>query len=281
MTTQVMKTRPSGQLSLKDKLSHLTFLEAAKLLGPEGKKLIQKSGNLWPFKIEQHVYLGDDLFRLRFPGESVNGQPLVVTITLMAEARNRLHWNCTRCEVACEHVGAAFSLILEEKTALGLAAPPPKRVPIESLNEDQLIEKALAERLERAKVEKMKLAAVDPERPWTDYTVTNRVTGKSYRVALRGLEPGDSFCSCPDFRTNTLGTCKHVLHVTHKIKRKFTAAELRRPYRRKHIGLHLRYDRDVSLRWLLPEKMDDAVAKIVGPQRDGPIEDVHDLIERL
>jgi superfamily II DNA or RNA helicase len=281
MTTTVTKTRPSGQLTLRDKLSHLTFLEAAKLLGPEGKRLIQKSGNLWSIKIEEHVHLGDDLFRLRIPGESVNGRPVIVTITLMAEARNRLHWNCTACDGACEHTGAAFSLILEDKTALGLAVAPPKRVAVASLSEEELIERAFAERLERAKTEKMKLEAADPTRPWTDYTVTNRLTGKSYRVALRGLDPGDSFCSCPDFRNNTLGTCKHVLHVIHKIKRKFNAAELRRPYRRKHIGLHLRYDHDVTLRWLLPDKMDEAVAKIVEPARDRPIEDLHDLMTRL
>jgi len=281
MTTLVTKTLPSRRLTLRDKLSRLTFLEAAKLLGPEGKRLIQTSGNLWSIKIDQHVHLGDDLFRLRIPGESVNGQPVIVTITLMAEARDRLHWNCTACDGACKHVGAAFSLILEDKTPLGLAAVPPKRVAVASLSEEELIAKALAERLERAKAEKMKLEAADPARPWTDYTVTNRLTGKSYRVALRGLEPGDSFCSCPDFRTNTLGTCKHVLHVIHKIKRKFNAAELRRTYRRKHIGLHLRYERDVTLRWLLPDKMDEAAAKIVGPLRDRPIEDLHDLIDRL
>ncbi|HQU42875.1 MAG TPA: SNF2-related protein, partial [Pirellulales bacterium] len=281
MTTLVTKTLPSRRLTLRDKLSRLTFLEAAKLLGPEGKRLIQTSGNLWSIKIDQHVHLGDDLFRLRIPGESVNGQPVIVTITLMAEARDRLHWNCTACDGVCQHVGAAFSLILEDKTPLGLAAVPPKRVAVASLSEEDLIAKALAERLERAKAEKMKLEAADPARPWTDYTVTNRLTGKSYRVALRGLEPGDSYCSCPDFRTNTLGTCKHVLHVIHKIKRKFNAAELRRPYRRKHIGLHLRYERDVTLRWLLPDKMDEAAAKIVAPLRERPIEDLHDLIDRL
>jgi superfamily II DNA or RNA helicase len=281
MTTKVTKTRPSARLTLRDKLSHLSFLEAAKLLGPEGKRLIQKSGNLWPIKIEEHVFLGDDLFRLRIPGESVNGRPVVVTITLMAEARDRLHWNCTACDVACEHLGAAFSLILEEKTLLGLAAAPPKRKPVESLSEGELVEKALAERLERAKTEKMKIVPAESSRPWTDYTVTNRLTGKSYRVALRGLQPGDSYCSCPDFRTNTLGTCKHVMRVIHTAKRKFDAAELRRPYRRKHIGLHLRYDRDVSLRFLLPAKLDEAAAKVIDPLRDRPIDDLHDLIERL
>jgi len=38
------------------------------------------------------------------------------------------------CQGICEHVGAAFALILEEKTALGLARPPDKRPPVESLS---------------------------------------------------------------------------------------------------------------------------------------------------
>jgi hypothetical protein len=228
-------------------------LEACKLLGPEGNKLILQSANLWDVKIEDDVFLGGDLFRLRIPEHSEDGQPPVVTITMMAEARNRLNWNCTQCSVACEHVGAAFSLILEEKTALGLAAPSQPRVPIESLDEPQLIAKALEDRLARAKEEKMRVKPIDGSQPWTDYTVTTCVSGKSYRVALRGSEPGESFCSCPDFRTNTLGTCKHVLHVLHKVKRRFTAQQLKRPYRRKHLALHLNYAGDVTLRLLVPE----------------------------
>ena len=101
------------------------------------------------------MYLGDDLFRL-----SLNGA--VATITLPAEARQQLHWHCTRCQGACEHVGAAFSLILElavEKVALGLAAPPPERVPIESLSEEELVAQAVAERDERSRKERMTLAA--------------------------------------------------------------------------------------------------------------------------
>ena len=81
-----------------------------------------------------------------------------------------------------------------------------------------MIARALADRAERAKTEKMTVQAADPTQPWTDYTVTNRLSGKTYRVALRGTEPGDSYCSCPDFRTNTLGTCKHVMHVLHKVQ---------------------------------------------------------------
>src|SRR3954447_12178875 len=117
----------------------------------------------------------------------------------------------------------------------------------------------------------MAVRAMDPARPWSDYLVTNRVSGKTYRVALRGTAPGDSYCSCPDFRTNTLGTCKHILHVLNKAKRRFAAEQLRRPYRRKRLGLHLHYGSDVSLRLLVPDRLDEEVAGIIAPLRDRPV----------
>jgi ERCC4-related helicase len=276
-----VSTRPSGQLSLKDRLSRLNFTDACKLLGPGGAKLIQKGANLWDIKVDDDVFLGEDLFRVSFPEETYGGKPLTVSITLMAEARQRLHWNCSQCFQACEHVGAALSLILEEKMALGLAVPPKPRVPVESLKEEELVAKAFAERAERAKIEKMAVQTADSTRPWTDYTVTNRTSGKSYRVALRGLEPGVSYCSCPDFRTNTLGTCKHILNVLKKVKKRFTPRQLNQPYRRKHVAVALRYADEVSLRLLTPERMDEDTARIVGPLRDRPIDDVHDLLKRL
>jgi superfamily II DNA or RNA helicase len=271
--------KASGELTLRDRLSRLTFEKACKLLGPNGKKLIPCGGH-WPIKLDEDVYLGDDLFRLTCP--SYSDQPgAIVTITLMAEARDRLHWRCDQCEGACEHVGAAFSTILESKTALGLAAPPPERVPVESLSEEALVKLALDERMERAKTEKMKVVAVDPDQPWTDYTVTSLLSGKSYRVALRSLDRGPSYCSCPDFRTNTLGTCKHILHVQAKVKRKFEAAALKKPYRRKRIAVHLHYDHAANLRLATPERMKEEVAAIVKPLVGKPIADVHGLLKRL
>jgi superfamily II DNA or RNA helicase len=280
MATSTAKVLPSGRLSLKDRLSRLTFSEACALLGPEGRQLIQRHANAWEFKLRDDVFLGPDLFRLRFPN-GLDGEPLVVTITLMAEVRNRLHFRCNRCRRACEHVGAAFSLILEEKLALGLAAPPKPREPIESLAEDELLRRALVERAERARSEKMSVKTVDVTRPWTDYLVTNRLSGKTYRVALRGSEPGDSYCSCPDFRTNTLGTCKHVLNVLAKVKRRFTPRQLGRPFRPQSLALHLRYAGEVSLRLLVPDALDEEAAKIVSPLRDRPIEDLRDLLKRV
>ena len=220
------------------------------------------------------MYLGEDLFRLKFP--LVPGEPesarIAVMIGLKDESYDRLHWSCTACESLCEHVGAAFSLILDEKMMLGLAAAPPERVPVESLSETELVETAIEERRERARAERMAVKSADPEQPWTDYTATSTISGKTYRVAVRGNEAGDSYCSCPDFRTNTLGTCKHILHVLSKLKRRFTAAELRRPYKRKTIGVHIRYGDRAALRLLLPEQLDAESHQTLGRLRDRDID---------
>jgi superfamily II DNA or RNA helicase len=45
---------------------------------------------------------------------------------------------------------------------------------------------------------------------FSEFEVTNPKSQNTYRVAIRGSEPGSNFCSCPDFSTNTLGTCKHI-----------------------------------------------------------------------
>ena len=55
---------------------------------------------------------------------------------------------------------------------------------------------------------------------FSEYAVTNPASGKTYKVAIRGLLPGDNYCSCPDFSINTLGTCKHVEFVLSRLLKK-------------------------------------------------------------
>lgn len=268
-----MTTKPSQRLTLKDRLSRLNFTQACKLLGENGQQLIRHGGKC-EIDLQEQVYLDGDLFRVKL-------EDAVVTITLMAVAKDRLHWNCTACSLPCEHAGAAFSLLLEEKTALGLAVPPPERIPVESLSEAELIQRALAEREERSRKEKFKLQSHDPRRPWTDYTVTSAASGKTYRVALRGHERGISFCSCPDFRTNTLGTCKHIMYVQRRVKAKFSDRALRRPFRREHLSVHLTSGEQLALRLGIPERLDPQAAQVVKPLAGRDIHDVQDLVKRL
>ena len=42
----------------------------------------------------------------------------------------------------------------------------------------------------------------------------------SYQVHIRSLSERSNFCTCPDFATNTLGTCKHIEAVLHKVSKR-------------------------------------------------------------
>lgn len=273
------RTRKSNSLTLRDRLSRLTLSDAAALLGTNGRRLIA-AGSKQELDVARQIYLRGDLFRMSFPDATSGKTAAIVTITLKGDAPDRLHWNCTSCSLPCEHVGAAFSTILEEKIQLGLAVAPPDPSD-KPATEDELIAAALADRQERAETEKMKIVSQDASTPWADYTVTSPLSGKTYRVALRGTERGASYCSCPDFRTNTLGTCKHILRTLARARGKFSAAELKRPYNQKSIAVAVHYGVDMELRVLLPKKMDEDVAAIIGKLRDQSVDDVRDLLKRI
>ena len=260
-------------IALKDRLSHLTYREACKLLGPEGERLIRQGGK-YDFDISEQVTWGDDFFRLNL-GEAT------VTLSLTSEKPKFLRFVCSECSEVCEHVGAAFSLVLEEKLSLGLSAPPPEKQPVESLSDEELVKLAIEERAERAKTEKMQLKSMNREELWTNYTLTSHSSGKSYRVALRGWERGDSYCSCPDFRKNTLGTCKHLLHTIQEVKKRFSKAVKEKPYQVKNIGVHLRYGEETELRILVPDSLDSPTMALLRPLMNKPVKNIKDLLQRI
>jgi superfamily II DNA or RNA helicase len=279
--TRALKIKRTKRLTLKDRLSRLNYVRACQLLGPDGAKLIRRGAAYEDsIQLDRDVYLRGDLFRLKLP-RAAGGKDAVASITLMAEARNRLVFNCTACDGFCEHIGAAVSLVLEEKTALGLAEPPDEHRPLETLSPRELVAQALREREERAASEKFRFTSSDPQHPWADYTITSALSGKSYRVALRGEEPGQSYCSCPDFRTNTLGTCKHVLHVLRRIRRRFSPAQRGQPYRNRTAFVHVLYGEQQTLHLQLPDRPEPGLSRAVDGLANGPVEDVRRLVDCL
>jgi len=251
----------------------MTYTQACKLLGTRGARLIREGG-AFEIDLTEQVSLTMDLFQLQVDGA-------VVTMQLDPARPDRLAYACNGCETPCVHLGAAFSLILEEKLALGLAAAPVDKTPIEGLSDEDLVKQAIEERGERARTEKMQVKSFDPDRLWTDYAVTNRSSGRTYRVALRGWERGESFCTCPDFRKNTLGTCKHILHVMDKIKTRFSKAVRETPVKIEEIAVYLRYGESLELRLLIPADLSREVMSIVKPLKDRPVKDVRDLLDRI
>jgi hypothetical protein len=234
----------SVQRPFRDLLAHLKTVDAEKLLGPRGKHLMNQAGR-FEVDVGPATTLARSSFQLHLPDA-------VATLRLEDAAKKRIAWSCSRCTRPCVHVAAALRVVLEEKLALGLAAPPSPRTPAETLGDAELVDRALEDRDQRARDERMHVSSSDPKQPWTTYQVTSRESGRTYRVALRGLERGDSYCSCPDFRKNTLGTCKHILHVLAKVQRRFGSAALGRVYQRKRISLSIDYAENMTFRLRLP-----------------------------
>lgn len=260
-------------ITLKDKLSHLTYRQACKLLGAEGEHLLALGGK-YDIDISERVFLSGDMFRLDL-GETT------VTICLDPKKNQRLDITCSGCSTTCEHQGAALSLILEEKLSLGLSALPPERIPIETLSDKQLIERALEDRMEKARTEKMNLKSMNKKELWADYIVTNNSSGKSYRIALRGWKRGESYCSCPDYRKNALGTCKHILYALGKVKKQFNKSVRETPFKVKNICVYVQYGEELELRLLIPEKIDSWIIKLLRPLKGKAVKDVKDLLKRI
>jgi len=86
------------------------------------------------------------------------------------------------------------------------------------------------------------LERLGEEPVFSEFAVSNPDTTGYYRVAIRGTGLGDNFCSCPDFATNDLGTCKHIEFTLGKLEgKRGTKAALAAGYQPQHSELFLHY----------------------------------------
>jgi len=86
---------------------------------------------------------------------------------------------------------------------------------------------------------------------YSDFDVYNPETKLTYKVALRSKDNSANFCECGDFKTNGLGTCKHIeavfLYIDTKLKKSHIPD---RNYDQTYTSIYLDYrgDRKVKIR---------------------------------
>lgn len=259
----VQQNGPEKMSTFHQVLARLTLHQAHQSLGEGASSLIVQGAKLDIFHAED-VTLTSDRYTVRFPND-------VMVDTVLENGRNkRLKLSCSSCSGSCIHMGAALAHLLEGKILFGFSSVPDEKTPLELLTDKELIERVLEERRQRALSEQMRVTfpkesgTRKDSSPWRDYVVSNSKSGKSYRVALRGLDRGQSYCSCPDYKTNHLGTCKHIMCVIERLRKRFSRSQLAKPYHRTNISLRVSYLHPTGLLFNLPSDSDRSIGKTIG-----------------
>jgi ERCC4-related helicase len=109
---------------------------------------------------------------------------------------------------------------------------------------------------------------------FSEFRVSNPVSKSSYRVAIRGPGPGGNFCSCPDYATSELGTCKHLEFTLAQLEKKRGAkTAFARGYQPAFSELYLRNEGQRSVHFRAgtdcPPALCEAAAGLFDAERDG------------
>jgi SNF2 family DNA or RNA helicase len=117
-------------------------------------------------------------------------------------------------------------------------------------------------RRERAKAARFRIAKLDGKGYFGTYSVTNPVSRGQYKVTIRGFDVGDNRCSCPDYKSNTLGTCKHIEAVLAHIATEAPANVRKRKAAVIRPEITLDYGERLTLRLRLPPRHSDDLAAV-------------------
>src|SRR6266581_2927505 len=111
-------------------------------------------------------------------------------------------------------VASVHRRVARRPSPRGVRALAPRPVGWRTTDADEI-----ALRRERASSELMRIETLEPSEPVFSTFAVRPPSGACYEVEVRSLSERENSCSCPDFRTNGLATCKHVEAVVARLRR--------------------------------------------------------------
>jgi SNF2-related domain/Helicase conserved C-terminal domain/SWIM zinc finger len=123
-----------------------------------------------------------------------------------------LHHSCT-CKTSelCEHKIAAILHLNEDLLKMEKVASSEGK----AYSEEGMKKRVLAERLQKIKNANYKIKYAS--NPYGSHSLINE-KGITYDICIRDFEKTTGYCSCPDYATNKLATCKHLMFAFEKMK---------------------------------------------------------------
>jgi superfamily II DNA or RNA helicase len=114
------------------------------------------------------------------------------------------------------------------------------------------IETQIERRRERAREEIKKIVNRGNHPLFSQFEVTS-ISGRTYRVEIHSLDELRNTCTCPDYQTNLIGTCKHtegvLIHLREEYGERVKTLTHQRPT---GTQVYLHYETDVTVRVDLP-----------------------------
>lgn len=119
----------------------------------------------------------------------------------------------------CKHTVAALldTRDILQRWRKSAAVREGKRVEEPFLTPDEIKDQALEDRRHRALQEDLKVIQGDMLK---GEHMVETAHGKQYTVTLHDPADVRGHCTCPDYLTNRLGTCKHIIFLTNTLRRK-------------------------------------------------------------
>jgi SNF2 family DNA or RNA helicase len=123
-------------------------------------------------------------------------------------------------------------------------------------------------RRQRAKAARLTIENVGKNRVYSEFRITNPKTQGEYDVHIRGFDVGDNTCTCPDFKANTLGTCKHIEAVLETLKDELPPHLQKKKAIISWPEVFLHYGEQLQLGIHLPPRHSDKLAKLANAYFD-------------
>ena len=112
--------------------------------------------------------------------------------------------SCNSDDRICSHAATALIYLADKFQE----ESPVQNVDGDVYTREEMKLRVLKERHERAVKEDFQIEIGD--NIYGDHRIQT-ASGKSYRITVRNFDSQGGYCSCPDYKTNKLGTCKHII----------------------------------------------------------------------
>jgi len=133
---------------------------------------------------------------------------------------NDIHSECScNCYQLCSHVFAAALQTQQELNRSTLVLEQD----VIKYSRSGMMKRVMEEREQRARLESYQLDFAD--NIFGEHQLTNK-QGKSYHLSFYDFTQQQGYCSCPDYQTNKLETCKHLIYAFEQFFTKFDLKKL-------------------------------------------------------